>query len=94
MATASKWEVVWSRNEPILVYRTEDGIFKVFKLKVEQQVLLTEPIQGNAEQRYNEFKKRVCEELDLDGSACDQVRALYNELFGLTDNVNVNGGEE
>ena len=39
----TKWEVIWSRNEPFIVYRSYK-VFKVYKVKVEDEFFIIEPI--------------------------------------------------
>ena len=81
MKEITKWEVIWSKNQPLIVYRS-NGVFKVFKVKVEDEFFITKPITGKSHsETYKKIRKTLCEKYDLDASACDQIRALYHELY-------------
>ncbi len=78
----SKWEVIWSRNKPVIVYRSQ-GMFKIFKVTIEEEKVLTKPIRiQDPRQTYREIKRILCEDLNLDAMACDLIQKLYFELHG------------
>lgn len=81
MKEKTKWEVIWSRNQPLIVYR-RGKVFKIFKVKVEDEFFITTPISGKfPHDTYEKIKETLCKKYDLDTSACDQIRALYHEFF-------------
>jgi hypothetical protein len=81
MAEISKWEVIWSKNKPLIIFRSIKR-FRIMKVNIEDEIILTAPIKGkNHQEIYQKIRKTLCEKLDLDGMACDQIRALYNEFY-------------
>ncbi len=81
MKEESKWEVVWSNDKPLIVFR-DYGVFKILKTKVEKVVELTAPLKDPLDETaYQKIRKTLCEDLDLDGRACDDIRALYHEFY-------------
>ena len=45
MKENSKWEVVWSRGEPLIIFRS-NRVFKVFKVKVEDEFFVIGAIKS------------------------------------------------
>ena len=77
-----KWEVIWSRNQPLLIFRS-NRIFKVFKVKVEDEFFVIGAIKGEKEGFASKttVKNFLLDRFGLDGSACDTILRLYKEFY-------------
>lgn len=82
MKKINKWEVVWSNNKPIIVYRSP-GVLKLFFVEIKDDFVMTGAIKGsNYTETYKKTRNILCEKFDLDQTACDEIRHLYHEHFG------------
>ena len=58
-------------------------MFKIFKVKVEDELLLAAPIEdSNGVETYKQIRRILCEKYDLEKMSCDRMRALYFQLYG------------
>lgn len=71
-----KWKVIWSQNKPIIIF--QGPIFKYYKVKNWEEIEIY-PEKAKELESYQSMRNQFCDDPDIDGLACDELRAYFRD---------------